>query len=160
MPLYDRYLRRLAVTAAVLLSAWLIRQAGFDFAAEKSAPRAPTPQIEILESGGAERIEQAFARRESGFQVTLDAIVAKTLRDDQKDARHQRFLIRLPNGRTLLVAHNIDLAERVAVSAGDPIRLRGQFEWNDRGGVLHWTHRAPQGDHPDGWIEVRGQRIE
>ena len=153
MPLHGRTLRRLAVTAAVLLSAWLVRQAGFDFAAGTTAP---TPQFEIRESAGADRIEQAFARRESGFQVTLDAIVTKTLRDDQKDARHQRFLIRLSNGRTLLVAHNIDLADRVAVSAGDPIRLCGQFEWNDRGGVLHWTHRSPRGDHPDGWIEVRG----
>lgn len=152
-----RSLRRLAVTAAVLLFAWLVRQAGFDFAAETTAP---PPQIEIRESAGAERVEQALARRESGIQVTLDAIVEKTLRDDQKGDRHQRFLIRLPNGRKLLVAHNIDLANRVDVSAGDPIRLRGQFEWNDRGGVLHWTHRAPRGDHPDGWIEVHGQRIE
>ena len=152
-----RPLRRLAVTATVLLLAWLVRQIGFD---SSSATTAATPPATIDESAGIERIEQAFERRESGIPLTIDAIVEKTLRDDQKGDRHQRFLIRLPNGRKLLVAHNIDIAERVEVSAGDPIRLHGIFEWNDRGGVVHWTHRAPRGDHPDGWIEVHGQRIE
>ncbi len=156
-----RPLRRLAATIAVLLLAWLVRQIGFDStAATMPAPPPATAPATIDESAGTERIEQAFAHRESGIPVTVDAIVEKTLRDDSNGDRHQRFLIRLPNGRKLLVAHNIDLAERVDVSAGDPIRLHGQFEWNDRGGVLHWTHRAPRGDHPDGWIEVHGRRVE
>lgn len=154
-------LRRLAAAAAVMLLAWVVRQVGFDSGAESiSAPPPPNRSAPNDASAGTERIEEAFARRESGVLVTLDAIVVKTLRDDLEGDRHQRFLIRLPSERKLLVAHNIDLAERVAVAAGDPIRLRGQFEWNERGGVLHWTHRAPRGDHPGGWIEVRGRRIE
>ena len=156
-----RPLRRLAATAIVLLLAWLIRQIGFDStAATMPAPPSATPSVTIDEAAGMERIERAIERRESGIPITIDAIVEKTLRDDLKGDRHQRFLIRLPNGRKLLVAHNIDLVERVDVSAGDPIRLHGIFEWNDRGGVVHWTHRAPRGGHPNGWIEVRGQRID
>ncbi len=156
-----RPLRRLAAAAILLSLVWLVRQIGFDSVSETTAePTISTPSVAVDASAGMERIEQAFAHRESGVPVTVDATVEKTLRDDSKGDRHQRFLIRLPNGRKLLVAHNIDIAERADVSAGDPIRLRGQFEWNERGGVIHWTHRAPRGDHPGGWLELHGQRIE
>jgi hypothetical protein len=36
----------------------------------------------------------------------------------------------------------------------------GEFESNDRGGVIHWTHRDPQARHPHGWLEHRGRRYE
>lgn len=92
--------------------------------------------------------------------VTVDARVEKRLPDDREGSRHQRFLIELANGQTLLVAHNIDLAERIPLREGDRVRVRGQYEWNERGGVLHWTHHDPDGDHPGGWIESNGRRVE
>lgn len=109
---------------------------------------------------GAERVARAYDDHESGVRVTLDATVDKLLPDDRDGSRHQRFLVRLPVGPRLLVAHNLDLAERAPVEPGMPLRLRGQYEWNERGGVLHWTHRDPDGRHPGGWIEVDGRRIE
>ncbi|HEB88415.1 MAG TPA: DUF3465 domain-containing protein [Deltaproteobacteria bacterium] len=109
---------------------------------------------------GMRRVEKAFASRESGFMVTLEARVSKTLRDDDEGSRHQRFLIALANGRTLLVAHNIDLADRIPLERGDRIRLRGQYEWNERGGVLHWTHRDPAGRHAGGWVQFGNRRYE
>lgn len=157
----SRPLRRLAAAIVVLSLAWLVRQVGFESISQTTAETTvSTPSASLETSAGMERIEQAFAGRESGVPVTVDATVEKILRDDLEGDRHQRFLIRLPNGRKLLVAHNIDIAERADVSAGEKVRLRGRFEWNERGGVIHWTHRAPRGDHPGGWIEVRGQRIE
>ena len=56
------------------------------------------------------------------------------------------------SGHTLLISHNIDLAVRVPVHIGDRVDVRGRYEWNDRGGVIHWTHHAPQGRRPGGWI--------
>jgi len=106
------------------------------------------------------RVKRASAQRESGFMVTLDARVIKLLRDDQDGSRHQRFLIEIPGGHTLLVAHNIDLAARVPLQEGDPVRVRGQYEWNERGGLLHWTHHDPDQRHPGGWIEHAGRRVE
>lgn len=109
---------------------------------------------------GARRVARAFEARESGFMVTLHGRVDRLLADDRDGSRHQRFLLRLENGPTLLVAHNIDLADRAPVEVGDRVRLRGQYEWNERGGVLHWTHHDPDGSHPEGWIEVDGVRVE
>jgi hypothetical protein len=108
--------------------------------------------------GGDARIEDAFANRVSGQQVAGQGTVAKVLRDDGNGSRHQRFIVRLDSGRTLLVAHNIDLAPRVAgLRAGDRVVFYGEYEWNPKGGVLHWTHRDPRGRHPAGWIRHDGR---
>ncbi len=105
-------------------------------------------------------IAHLVATKQSGVIVTVTGTVIKTLPDDNDGARHQRFLIKLANGRTLLIAHNIDLADSVPVQRGDTVRIHGQFEYNDRGGVVHWTHHDPGGYHEGGWIEHMGTRFE
>lgn len=106
-------------------------------------------------------VDQLFAGERSGVMVTLDADVEKVLSDDNRGDRHQRFIVRMPSGLTLLVAHNIDLAPRVdGIARGDPVRIHGQYEWNPKGGVIHWTHHDPDGRHPGGWIEHHGDRYE
>ena len=112
------------------------------------------------EARGTEAIVEAFRDGRSGIQVTSRGTVTKILSDDREGSRHQRFILDLGNGHTLLVAHNIDLAPRVPVEVADPVQFHGQYEWNDRGGVLHWTHHDPQGQHPGGWLEHRGQKYE
>ena len=75
--------------------------------------------------------------------------------DDHDEARHQRFVIDIGDRQTLLIAHNTDLAERVPLGMGDRVRVRGLYEWNDLGGLLHWTHRDPLEDEEGGWILYR-----
>ena len=107
------------------------------------------------------RIEQAFQRRQSDVQVRGSGKVIKLLADDLKGSRHQRFLIRLRSGQTVLVAHNIDLAPRVKnLRKGDAIEFYGEYEWNEKGGVLHWTHRDPGGRHVDGWLRYNGKTYQ
>ena len=86
----------------------------------------------------------AFQEHKSGVQVTGDGLVIKVLPDDNKGSRHQRFLLRLKSGQTLLIAHNIDLAPRIpSLEKGDFVAFYGEFEWNPKGGVVHWTHHDP-----------------
>jgi hypothetical protein len=52
----------------------------------------------------------------------------------------------------VLLAHNIELAPRVSpLAEGDTLEFAGDFVWNDKGGVVHWTHPDPQGHHRAGW---------
>lgn len=95
--------------------------------------------------------------RESGQMVTVEGTIVKILPDDNKGSRHQRFIIGLDGNLTVLVAHNIDLAPRVPLKARETILIHGQYEWNEKGGVLHWTHHDPRNQHEAGWIKFRNQ---
>jgi hypothetical protein len=104
---------------------------------------------------------QSSEQWRSGQQVRGSGMVIRILSDDTDGDRHQRFLLELSSGRTLLVAHNIDLAPRISsLSTGDTIAFYGEFETNAQGGVIHWTHHDPQGRHAAGWLEHKGRRYQ
>jgi hypothetical protein len=108
--------------------------------------------------GSDQTLASAFQKRQSNLQIEGQGTVSKILPDDLDGSRHQRFLIRLGSGQTLLVAHNIDLAPRIdALREGDKVTFYGEYEWNAKGGVIHWTHHDPAGRHADGWIRHGGQ---
>ena len=124
-------------------------------------------QEQAVEDGGAVVASSAQlatsndSNWRSGRQVSGTGTVDRVLSDDNDGSRHQRFILRLPSGRSVLVAHNIDLAPRIrSIAQGDSVSFYGQFETNDRGGVIHWTHRDPQGRHVDGWLEHNGRRYQ
>jgi hypothetical protein len=83
----------------------------------------------------------------------------RILRDDSKRPRHQRFVLRIDRGLTILVAHNIDLAPRVPLRKGDTVAFRGEYVWNKQGGVVHWTHRDRRDKKAGGWIVWKGQNF-
>lgn len=105
------------------------------------------------------RIEKAFKEKRGDLQVRASGKVIKVLSDDLKGSKHQRFIIKLKSGLTLLVAHNIDLAPRVAdLKVGEEIEFYGEYEWNSKGGVIHWTHKDPGKKHIDGWLMYKGTK--
>lgn len=101
-----------------------------------------------------------FTKRDEGQWVEGRGVVRRLLSDDHDGDRHQRFVLDMKNGQTLLVAHNLDIAERVPLGMGDRVRFRGVYEWNELGGLVHWTHRDPLGEiHDAGYIEFRRKRF-
>jgi hypothetical protein len=108
-------------------------------------------------SAGERAIRQAFEAKLSDLQVTGKGIVLKVLPDDQDGAKHQRFILQLSGGITVLIAHNIDLASRIPnLGVGDTVEFNGEYEWNSKGGVIHWTHHDPRGQHEAGWLRHDG----
>ena len=106
-------------------------------------------------------ISESGASYRDGQQARGTGTVVRILPDDNDGSRHQRFIIRLDSGRTLLIAHNIDLAPRIGgIREGDTVEFYGEFAYNDKGGVIHWTHHDPQGRHPDGWLRHRGRTYQ
>ncbi len=112
----------------------------------------PGLEKEIKES--IKRIQASSDAINSRFWVTVRGDVIKLLNDDRKGTKHQKFLIAISPDTTLLISHNIDLAPRVPVQKGDQITLRGLYEWNNRGGLIHWTHHDPKGRKKGGWIQL------
>ena len=103
----------------------------------------------------------AFDSRLSNIQVSGTGVVIRILPDDNKGSRHQKFILRLSSGQTILVAHNIDLAPRInSISKNDEITFYGEYEWNKKGGVVHWTHRDPNQKHINGWLKHNGRTYQ
>ena len=113
----------------------------------QSARKAATGTLTVLE---------AFQQRKSRLFLETEGSVIKLLADDRQGSRHQKFLIKTNEGPTLLISHNIDLAERVPLKQGTAVRIRGEYIWNTKGGLIHWTHRDPTGRHEGGWIQLPG----
>ena len=108
-----------------------------------------------------DELGRAFAQKASNVQVKGEGIVTRILADDVSGSRHQRFILRLASGQTVLIAHNIDLAPRVEdLKEGDTVSFYGEYVWNDKGGTVHWTHHDPQGKHTPGWLKVRGKTYQ
>ncbi len=102
-------------------------------------------------------IDKAYHSKQSDVQVQGSAKVIKLLSDDNNGSRHQRFVLKLSSNLTILVAHNIDLSNRIEnLKVGDTVEFYGEYEWNKKGGVLHWTHHDPRKKHEDGWLKHNG----
>ena len=109
------------------------------------------------ENEGSQHLSRAYKNQQSDVQVAGKGIVIRILSDDTKGSKHQRFILKLASGQTLLVAHNIDLAPRInSLRVGDTVEFYGEYEWNSKGGVLHWTHNDPRGNHVNGWLKHNG----
>ena len=152
-PSFSRLGGRLLSVALALVLAFLFGQG-----------RLPAPSVGAGEapSGNADSaVAEAYAAKRSDVAISGAGEVVKVLPDDRRGSRHQRFVLALPSGATLLVAHNIDLAPRIErLKVGDRLRFAGEYEWNEQGGVLHWTHRDPRGKHAGGYLERDGRRYE
>ena len=114
-------------------------------------------RVDSGDAVGNGAVAAAFEAQRSGVWLEAQGQVARVLSDDNEGSRHQRFVLELDGGHSVLVARNIDLAERVPLARNDLISLRGRYEWNARGGVIHWTHHDPDGHGPGGWVRLGGE---
>jgi uncharacterized protein DUF3465 len=153
-------MKRIVAVAIAFAAVYFAAQSGLlprqhdDDSATPSSRSAAAPRAD-------DTLAAAFESHRSNVQVQGGGSVSKVLSDDNEGSRHQRFIVRLASGQTVLIAHNIDLAGRVSsLKPGDPVEFYGEYEWNERGGVVHWTHRDPQHGHVDGWIKHNGHTYQ
>lgn len=159
---------------AVIHSLWVFMSLGVAIAAPpaQSLPVLPESKAHLLTvqdhnilisktptAGKNDRVlREAFDNRRSNVQVQGGGTVARILPDDRDGSPHQRFILRLNSGQTILIAHNIALAPRIPeLQVGDRVDFYGEYEWNAQGGVIHWTHDDPQGRHVAGWLKHKGR---
>jgi len=131
--------QHLLITAVVVLAAL-----GWQYWSQRDLP-AVSPLVELYEE------------RRSGVWVEATGLVHKVLGEDDHGDPHQRFIVNLDREHSVLIAHNVAIAERVPARAGDLLVVRGRYEWNEEGGVVHWTHRDPDDRREGGWIRLEGR---
>lgn len=132
-----------------------------DYLKKEQTPPSPSTHIEQRHHS-LQDITSAIEQRASRAWVKGHGTVVALLKDDTHGARHQRILITVRGAeKTVLIAHNIDLAPRVPnLRKGTPLDFTGEYIWNDKGGVLHWTHHDPDGRHPGGWLKVEQKKYD
>jgi hypothetical protein len=93
-------------------------------------------------------------------EVTVRGTVSIVLADAPAggDGPHQRFDVAV-DGVTVEIDHNLALAPRAPVAAGDTVVIHGQFEPDPGHPVIHYTHHAT-GSHEGGWIQLKGSTYE
>ena len=144
--------RSLAIGGRVKYGLWLILVILLAGGLRRDRRPGGTP------ASGDRALAGAFEDQRSGIQVAGLGVVTRILPDDADGGRHQRFILTLASGQTLLVAHNIDVAPRIpSLRIGDAVGFSGVYEWNAEGGVVHWTHHDPEGEHRPGWLEHEGR---
>lgn len=150
------------VVIILLLAAYL----SFDFK-EKQNTRitSSTTQTSVSDTNisvdDQNKIMQVYQQQRSNIQVQAQGTIKAILPDDNHGSRHQKMILQLENGLTVLIAHNIDLAPKIeGLKKGDKVEFYGEYEYSPKGGVIHWTHHDPQGKHIDGWLKYQGRMYQ
>jgi Protein of unknown function (DUF3465) len=141
----------------LLIAQWALNEGKISSKSPATESHSQTAKITESQSSTFQHspeLQEAFDERKSNLWLEGSGEVIKILADDNNGSRHQRFLVKVNLTQTVLIAHNIDLAERVAnLQPGDMIQFYGEYEWNVKGGVVHWTHHDPAGKRAGGWIK-------
>ena len=117
----------------------------------------PPQGNEAVKVGSATEL---FAQKGHNVWIEDNGIVVKLLKDDNSGARHQKFLVKVNDRITLLIAHNIDLAPRIEdLVVGDKVAFHGQYVYNPKGGVVHWTHLDPNHGHSGGGYILHHEKV-
>jgi len=143
-----KYIKNFFIIVLIGIAAYLCIQN------DRSPTDSPSTQSEVTNQS----VLNAVQKRLRDVQVSGSGKVSRILSDDNYENRHQRFILRLDHGHTILIAHNIDLAPRInKLKRGDVVEFYGEYEWNSKGGVVHWTHHDPNGHHKAGWLKHNGR---
>jgi len=145
----------LVILLIVLALGWWLEKDKPDGAPETGTPAGKTNDAREGPANGT--IEALFRQKRSKVWVESGGKIVHLLPDDRRPPRHQLCLVELTSGLTLKISHNVDLAPKLPWHKGDRLDFRGRYEWNEKGGVVHWTHADPGGRHAGGWLRLAGK---
>lgn len=104
-------------------------------------------------------IYDAWRSNRSHLEVTAEGSVARRLGTRVgRSGTHEGFLLHLTGaagrGLTVRVEDNVDITGPIPLTEGAEVEVRGEYIFDRRGGIIHYTHRDPRGRHSAGYVRV------
>jgi hypothetical protein len=103
---------------------------------------------------------QSFSSQASKQEVLAEGRIAYVLgTSNGPSGEHEGFLLKLSGDCDLLVRveTNVDITGPVPLRAGETVTVKGEYEFEPTGGVVHWTHHDPAGRHIGGYVLAAGK---
>ena len=110
--------------------------------------------------GGEAVVEKAFYDRQSELMVEVTGTVFQMASQNASNAGYQEFRMKLPSGQLLTIVHENKRGQRLPLEANDTVTVRGQYYWNELGGIIKGTQRDNSMERLHGWIEHDGVRYD
>lgn len=110
-------------------------------------------------AAGDSAVCAAYQSQRSRVEVVAQGKITRLLGTrDGRSGSHEGFLVRLDSGCNLVVKveTNVTLTGPVPLTLGEPVVVKGEYEYYSLGGVIHWTHRDPRGYHEGGYVQADG----
>lgn len=105
----------------------------------------------------------AYKAGQSHVEVVASGRITRVLGvQNGRTSPHEGFLMKLDTGCNVevRVEANTDFTGTFALREGEPVVVKGEYEYYARGGVIHWTHRDPRYHHEAGFIEAGGSTYQ
>jgi hypothetical protein len=104
-------------------------------------------------------VYEAWRAQRSQVEVTASGSVAHLLGLRRgPSGLHEGFLLHLRgaagHGLTVRVEDNVDITGEIPLAEGDEVEVRGEYVYDSRGGLIHYTHHDPRGRRPTGYVRV------
>jgi hypothetical protein len=110
-------------------------------------------QGKVVDASG-DVLKQVMNSKANRPQVLVEGTVTKILPEDKAGLPHQKYLINA-YGVKLQIVSNLEFG-KAPVQVGSKVQVCGEYI-NAEGGMIHWTHFDPHGNHPDGYTVLDGQ---
>ncbi|MBC7466088.1 MAG: DUF3465 domain-containing protein [Bdellovibrio sp.] len=138
----------------VLFVAFVIGLSSTSFARKQPVQQPAPGQIATDDAALVQAVQN---QKNISFLTAKGLVVSQLLQDDNQGLPHQKFNVKLSNGRVIMIVSNLDMCEKVPVKIGDVVSVGGQFiPTGKASGLVHWTHKDPRHTRPDGFIELGG----
>jgi len=101
-----------------------------------------------------------YASGRSGVEVIGQGTVLAVIGTHAgPSGEHEGFLVKLERQCDLLlrIEANVGITGSIPLHEGETVTVKGQFEDDPTGGMIHWTHHDPAGRHVAGYVIAGGK---
>lgn len=103
---------------------------------------------------------RTYASQGSRQEVLARGTIAGMLGEAQgRSGVHEGYMVQLDGRCDLLVRieTNVGITGPIPLHRGEPVIIKGEYEYTATGGVIHWTHHDPSGRHVNGYVQAAGK---